>query len=342
MSTTTERKNKDGTTSYQVEIRRRGYPPLRKTFRTLADARNWSVLTEASVLKNETINPREAAQWTIPEIIEWYKENPNPERKLETRKHFQRLDLLSEEFKHFTAISLTPAILSKWIKKRLEINAQATVYHYYVALKNAMTYHAIQHGYSQAIFTMVTCPSTSGVRSQRFSIDETADLFRATNKRAKTKKPEFMLSVLFALETAMRIGEQLKLKWSDINLKDCYADIQAANTKTKTHRRIPLTSKAVKILKYIKSKYGDKKTDRVFSFYHNNEHHLSRQFKIVCGWANIDDRRWHDLRHEATSRFFEKTTLTDIEVAHITGHKTMSMLLRYSHLRPSTILPKLW
>ncbi len=342
MSTITERKNKNGTISYQVEIRRKGYPPLRKTLKTLAEARDWSVMTEASVLKNETINPREAAQWAVPEIIDWYRENPNPERKFETRKHFQRLDLLSQEFEHFTAISLTPAILSKWIKKRLTINAPSTVYHYYVALKNAMTYHAIQHGYGLNIFNMVKCPTQSGVRNQRFSTEETAALFRTTKKRARTKQPEFMLSVLFALETAMRIGEQLKLKWCDVNLSKRYADIQAANTKTDTHRRIPLTSKAIRILEWIKKNYGANKNERVFSFYHLNEHHLSRQFKIACGWANIEDRRWHDLRHEATSRFFERTTLTDIEVAHITGHKTMSMLLRYSHLRPSTILPKLW
>jgi integrase len=70
---------------------------------------------------------------------------------------------------------------------------------------------------------------------------------------------------------------------------------------------------------------------------------LSRQFRICCDRAEITDIRWHDLRHEGTSRFYEKgTNLTDMEIAHITGHKSLDMLRRYAHLRPSTILQKLW
>ncbi len=389
MASINERTSATGKRFYQVQIRRKGYPTVSKAFGTLKEARDWATLTESAILRNEAVNPREAASWVIPEIIDWYKQNPNPHRAYATKKHEQRLDLLAAEFQSFTAVSLTPAILQKWIKKRLEFNAPSTVYHYYVALKNALTYHATQHHYAQRIFELVKCPTKSGERTDRFSNEEEEALFAAVDRHAKVNQQEFKWCILFALETALRIGEQLKLTWHSVNLEERQLDVLPATSKTRTFRRIPLTTPAVEILKAIKAKYGSKPNDRVFGFYHLNEHHLSRQFKIACRWvvkdeleelmnagrngptlkamttaatqaeeeeraqAEADARKiatflamenkvYHTLRHEAASRYFERTTLTDIEIATITGHKTLNMLQKYAHLRPSTILEKLW
>lgn len=341
MASIKKRQALDGKPSYQVQIRRRGYPAISKSFATEAEAKEWAILTEASVLKNEVINPREATRWTIPEMVEWYRKNPDPNRRLETKKHFTRLKFIEEEFKSFTATTLTSKMLSKWIQKRLEINTPATVYHYYVALKNVMVYHAVQHGYSQNIFNLVKCPTRSGERNRRFSNKETRALFRSIYLTSQNKKNEMRVTVLFALETACRIGEMLKLKWKNVNVDERSITFIAEDTKTRQTRRIPITSVARNILKWIARHHGNNPEDRVFKFWHLNEHHLSRQFQICCGRAGITDIRWHDLRHEATSRFFETTTLTDMEVALITGHKTMDMLKRYTHLRPSTIVSKL-
>jgi integrase len=49
---------------------------------------------------------------------------------------------------------------------------------------------------------------------------------------------------------------------------------------------------------------------------------------------------FHDLRHEATSRFFEKG-LNPVEVATITGHKDTRMLMRYTHLRAEDLVKRL-
>ena len=46
----------------------------------------------------------------------------------------------------------------------------------------------------------------------------------------------------------------------------------------------------------------------------------------------LTDITFHDLRHEATSRFFEKG-LNPMQVSAITGHKTLQMLRRYTHLK---------
>lgn len=350
MASIKERLWKSGKKTYQVQIRRKGYPPIRKNFDTLQEARDQALLLEAAVLKNENINPREATKWRIPDVIDWYRKNPNPHRKLETQKHYNRLKFLEKEFEHFSVITLTPKILSKWIQKRLEVNKPATVYHYYVALKNALEYHSVQHDYSQAIFGVVKCPTKSGERTRRFSEEETRALFKVIRAKSRNKQKEMMLTVLFALQTACRVGEMLKLNWSEVNLQERYLDFLAENTKTKVGRRIPLSTVAVKILKWFKKHHNPEGLEdvRVFPCWNINEHHLSRQFQISCDRAEIIDIRWHDLRHEATSRLFEwvnpKTgqTLTDMEIASITGHKSMNMLRRYAHLRPSSIIPKLW
>jgi integrase len=347
----TERINeKTGAKTYQVQIRRKGYPAISKNFPTKRKAENYAISIEAKVLNNEAINPSEANKWTIPDLIDWYIENPNPHRRLSTRKHFQRLDFLKEEFKKFTVLTLSAKVLSKWIIKRLEINQPSTVYHYYVALKNAMIHHSVQHGYSQNIFQVVKCPNRSGERNRRFSRDETRVLFKSIKELSQVKQREMKVSVLFALETGCRIGEMLKLKWEQVNLDERYVEFLAETTKTRTYRKVPITSVAKKILQWIKRHHNPegKLDKRVFEFWHLNEHHLSRQFHICCERAGIKDVRWHDLRHEATTRFFEfvhpvkKTSLSVMDVATITGHKSVDMLKKYTHIKNSSITEKLW
>lgn len=345
MASIKERISKTGEKSYQVQIRRKGYPPISRNFPTQKLARDYATLTEAALLKNEDRNPREATKWTIEDVIDWYVKNPNTNRKLETKKHFQRLEFMKAEFMDFTVHTLTPQILNKWINKRLEINAPATVYHYYVALKNALMHHSVIHGYAQNLFNLVKCPTKSGERDRRFSPDETRKLFKSIHKTSRNKQKEMMVTVLFAIESACRIGEMLKLKWSEVDIKKQSISFLAPNTKTKVFRKIPITSVARNILIWIQKHHNPEKdkSKRVFDFWHLNEHHLSRQFQICCKRAEIYDIRWHDLRHEATSRFFEKGNgLTDTEIAHITGHKTLEMLKRYAHLREDKIGSKLW
>ena len=67
---------------------------------------------------------------------------------------------------------------------------------------------------------------------------------------------------------------------------------------------------------------------------------LSGAFLRLCRRLNIDNLHFHDLRHEATSRLFEKG-LNPVEVATITGHKDTKMLMRYTHLRAEGLMERL-
>jgi integrase len=69
---------------------------------------------------------------------------------------------------------------------------------------------------------------------------------------------------------------------------------------------------------------------------------LSGQFGRIFDAAGCGNVTFHDLRHEATSRLYEKTTLSDVEIAKITGHSSTKLLMRYANLRGSNLAVRLW
>jgi integrase len=138
-------------------------------------------------------------------------------------------------------------------------------------------------------------------------------------------------AVIFALETAMRMGEILSLQWADIDLVNRTATLQ--DTKNGEKRTVPLSTQAVAVLTGL-----SKTTDgRVLPITRDA---LKRVFTRACARANIHNLHFHDLRHEATSSLFERG-LSVIEVSSITGHKTLQMLKRYTHLNASELALKI-
>jgi integrase len=139
--------------------------------------------------------------------------------------------------------------------------------------------------------------------------------------------------ILFSLETAMRRGELAGMTWEMVDLKK--RTVTLLITKNGEKRIVPLSSVAVTILKErlsarrIDGKVWDIGLDAI-----------SKNFARACQKAEISGLHFHDLRHEATSRLFEKGFDT-MEVRTITGHKTLQMLARYTHLRAEDLVERL-
>ena len=132
----------------------------------------------------------------------------------------------------------------------------------------------------------------------------------------------------FALETAMRRGELVGMRWSHLNLVK--RTLRIPDTKIGEAREIPLSSRAIEILNGVPRRIDG----RVFGLAANS---ISQAFERAAERAGIADLRFHDLRHEATSRLFERG-LNPMQVAAITGHKTLQMLKRYTHLRAEDLV----
>jgi integrase len=134
---------------------------------------------------------------------------------------------------------------------------------------------------------------------------------------------------MWAIETAMRQGEILglarpKIRGSVVILPD---------TKNGRSRSVPLSTRALGILSGLPvSLHGP-----VFPITQDS---LECYWRKACGIAGIEDLHFHDLRHEATSRLFERG-LNPFEVMAITGHSTTDMLKRYTHFFAGELALKL-
>ena len=137
-------------------------------------------------------------------------------------------------------------------------------------------------------------------------------------------------AIELAIETGMRRSELLRLTWADVCLSQSLAYLK--DTKNGHARTIPLTSKAVEVLRALPSD-----TSRVLM---TTEYALRQAWERLDKRAGIDNLRFHDLSHEAVSRFFEMG-LSVPEVSLISGHKDITMLMRYTHVRPEKVLFKL-
>jgi len=153
----------------------------------------------------------------------------------------------------------------------------------------------------------------------------------------------------FALETTMRQGEIFSMVWENIDLKSRVAFLE--DTKNGDSRSVALSSKAVAILDSL-----TKKTQG--SVFPCNQKAIAACFRGLITKARtkylndcektaiapengfLENIRFHDSRHEATSRLFEKN-LNIMEVASMTGHKSLQMLKRYTHMQAANIAEKL-
>lgn len=151
------------------------------------------------------------------------------------------------------------------------------------------------------------------------------------------------LLIRLALETAARLGELLALEWRDIDAGRRVAVLRGVGGRgTKNgdeSRAVPLSSAALVVLQELQAlPLGI--DGRVFYWWAGSDS-FNKTWRRACACAGIEDLRFHDLRHEATSRLFEKGVFEGVEVAAITGHKTLQMLKRYTHLRAADLARKL-
>lgn len=268
--------------------------------------------------------------FTLGDALARYQREITPYKKgkaQETRRirAWQQTDLAARPF-----VELTKHDFKRHRDARLKAGASRST----VRLELAI----ISHLYNVAIedwdyddvknpISNLRLPPPKRGRERRLAAAEEPALLRAAN----TVNPRLKPIILLALETAMRRGELVKLRWLDVNFAN--STLLVRDSKNGDNRTVPLSTTAVAILRELQAPAG-----RVFDISAN---WISRRFHQACQLAQIEDLRLHDMRHEATSRLFELGSLTDMEIAHVTGHKTMQMLRRYAHLRAANLVAKL-
>lgn len=176
---------------------------------------------------------------------------------------------------------------------------------------------------------------------------QSGELVRKQRNRKIDDPESFMVDFDLAIETAMRLRERYTLEVAQVNLerRTIYLD----KTKNGDARQVPLSSVAVNVLRVqLRRRDGEA---RVFPWWNGDEseavlkktsNYLSKFYADIFEAAGCPDLREHDLRHEAVSRLFERTTLPAEAIMKISGHKSHRMVMRYLSLRGTDLASQLW
>jgi integrase len=300
---------------WHVQIRRLGHKSITKSFTTREAADKWARKTEA-LLDNSywSDGNLDLLDQNLAVLLTRYLKEITPHKKHPENEAYFIKRLLRDPLASLKLRSLTTEKLQQFVDKRAAISKPASVRREFAVIRHCLNTARQLWGYP------LKDSITSNVRLPR--------LAQPSHNRLPQKlirlidEPEEPIAWLasFALETAMRRGEILNLKWSDVDLSRRLAYLR--DTKNGHARYVPLTDKAMAAIEQ-----GDRNSEYVFPLTANALRFAWTRFKKK---QNIEGVRFHDLRHEAISRFFE-LGLTVPEVASISGHRTVSMLFRYAH-----------
>ena len=211
---------------------------------------------------------------------------------------------------------LHPPILATFRDRRLKDGVRACQYDL-VLIRHAWNIASIEWGWDLGDNPVekIRLPKNNPPRERRLKPGEYERLKRASSE---TKVWYLWPIIEFAIETGMRRSEILSMKWEHIGIDN--QRVLLPLTKNGSSRWVPLTKKALDILSQV-----PRNIDRVFPV---TDVALRQSCERLRNRANLIDFTFHDLRHEAISRMFEKG-LNVPEVASISGHKTASQLFRY-------------
>jgi integrase len=313
--------------SWQAQIRLAEHAPQSKSFATRAAAQQWARITTHQLLDDHAAPPE--SRHTLASILEQYRD------KIVSLKISKAVEttiinrFLREDFAQTSLHNVTKITVSAYRDARLQLVKPSTFVRELGILRHCWDVATHEWGIAHEPnpFSKVRLPRIGGRRERRLRAGEFDQIAIA----AKAQKNPYVFPVIvFALETALRGKEILALKWTDFD--KFTATVRVRQPKNQHERVVPLTPKAMRILMDLPAI----RSEQVFVI---TQCALKQAWQRIMRKKHIVDLHFHDLRHEAVSRFVE-AGLTLPEVAQISGHRDSRSLLRYAHPSPEMIRQK--
>ena len=342
------RKGPGGCRVYQVHIRRRGWPAQVRTFNSKAKARVWARQIEEEMDRGVFVSRVEAETTTLSEALERYSKEFTSRKKgaVSELSRIRNLSSLPLAIKPLAAIRGKD--IAGFVSTRESEGARPNTIRLDLALVSHLFNVARVEWGMESLrnpVELVRKPKIPTGRARRLVDDEESRLLVA----AKVYGGEIGPIIVWAIETAMRRGEIASMRWAHVDKKAHV--LLVPETKTGTPRRAPLSAAALAVLadlpRRIDGRVWSMRPDSISQAFERVIGAARAAYEQECKKAGVDpdeillkDLRFHDLRHEATSRLFERG-LNPMEVAAITGHKTLQMLKRYTHLRAEDLVGRL-
>ena len=355
MAVIRERVSATGTKSYHVQVRIKGFPPQTKTFASKTMAKQWAAMVETELKAGRYLPRVVAERHTVAELIDRYRKEVLPQKKAKfTRDQTVHLDWWETKLGRYNLAELNSNLIaqarnalstepygkagSKTAAKD-RVRAPATVVRYMGALSHALNTAVNEWGWmDKSPMVGVKKPKVDNERRRFLSDDEIQRVLVS----AKESENRFLYTVvLLALSTGMRQSEIMTLRWRNVLVEDG-ADmglLVMEKTKNGDARTSPLAEDAFTAVMALRDKAIKNNAGRVpasqllfpSDTVENKPVEIRKAWETCRKRAELDDFRFHDLRHTAGSLLAMSGASTR-EIAEVLGHKTMAMAKRYSHL----------
>ena len=351
MATIKNRTAKDGTPRYTAEIRLKGYPTQSATFKRLTDAKKWIQDTESAIREGRHFKTTEAKKHTFADAVDRYNADILP-IKFKATEQGNRRPILAwwrNEIGHCVMADLSTATFAECRNSLAKTGgskgrplAAATIKKHFVVAKDVLKLCTNEwHWLEQSPLRdgRLELPELPRGIVRFLDDDELARLSTACKA-----SPNALLypAYILAISTGMRQSETMNLYWKEpenppvekawgvVNLAEpC---IILHETKNGDRRRVPLASQAlVELQKLGKVRRLD--TQLVFP----SPTHPHKPIELKKAWTNaltlaeVNNFRWHDLRH-CTASYLAMNGATMTDIAAVLGHRTLDMVKRYAHL----------
>lgn len=375
MATITKR----GPYQWRAQVRRHGYPPQSKTFDTKAEAEAWAKIIESEMARGVWVSRTEAEATTLYEALKRYEEEISLAKKGSAQESSVIKTCKAVDLAKRPLASIRSADVAKLRDVWLKDYKPATVLRRLAILSHVFNVARKEWGMESLSnpVELVRKPQPKNARTRRITCSvepatatpddgdpqsergmQDGELERVVAASSSALLPSL---IWLAVETAMRRGELVSLQWKNVDLKRRVAHLPTA--KNGDARDVPMSSRAIAVLQALKDSRDAKANpteddgndaDRVFEIRGDAvtravERAVTRARQIYvdeCRAAKLKpdgkfltDLRFHDLRHEATSRLASIFPMH--ELTKITGHKDPRMLMRYYHPRGEDLAKKL-
>jgi len=325
---------KRGTHQWQAIVRKTGFPRYSATFTTKVEAKAWADKIEEAMANDTFKGILIADTTTLYDVMERYLKDVIPLKKCVASEK-SRYKLVSGHLDHLNILhkpigKVTPEDMMDYIEYR-----EPTVSGRTINIELALISHVFTKARKKYRIKVdnpvsdIERPKEAKGRNRRCTRKEEQMLINAA--KDYSDYPDMQIIIPLAIETTMRRGEIASLVWEHIDFDAATAYLP--DTKNGCERTVPLSPRAIDLLK----RRSPKESGKVFSYRFDSITYAFSRIRMKAGIKNL---RFHDLRHEATSRLFEKG-LGAADIKLITGHKTYEMLDRYTHLSARKISEKL-
>ncbi len=297
----------------------------------------WATQREAEILAGVG-SPKGASNSTLKEALEKYKLEVSPS-KVGQRWEEIRLDkLINElEFVGERMVDVGAEQIAAWRDLRLKSVATSTVRREMTLLSSVFEQARREWRWIKSNpVREVKRPKNRPPRDRRISAAEEKKILDGLGyvegEAPTSKLQELAYAFLIALETAMRQGEILGLSPGRVNLQARYVEL--THTKNGDARKVPLSSRAVDLLRVMVDAAGDRQ--ELFTL---SSKSADVMFRRVRDRLKIDGLTFHDTRHEATTRLARKLDVLDL--ARMTGHRDPRSLMIYYNATATEVASRL-